>query len=355
MMRINPRITIMVFIPMSLLAFAANRMMDGIRKYHKASRSAAGKVTGFISEIFGSAQAVKVATAESHVLSRFWSLNETRKQAELRTRLYIELMHSIFWNSINLATGLVMILVGRQMQQGTFSIGDLALFVFYMGWVGDFIASSGMITASLKQSVISLGRLAKLLQGVPEESIVEHGPVYIRGDYPEVPYQPKTVEHRLDSLRVAGLTYKYPSTGRGVEGVDLHLKRGMFVVITGRVGSGKTTLLRTLLGLLPKDSGEILWNDRKVQDPAGFFVPPRSAYTPQVPLLFSESLRDNILMGLPEDCVNVEAALHIAVLEDNIASLDEGLETIVGTKGVKISGGQRQRAAAARMFVREPE
>jgi ATP-binding cassette subfamily B protein len=355
MLGINRRITVIVFVPLTILAFVANRMMDGVRVYHRASRRAAGKVTGFIGEIFGAAQAVKVATAESYVLSKFRVLNEIRKTAALKTQLFIELIHSVFWHSINLVTGFVMILVGREMQSGTFSVGDLALFVFYMGWVGDFVASIGRITASLKQSTISLGRIAKLLQSAPVNTIVEHGPVYLHGDYPEVPFYPKTADDQLQRLQVSGLSYKYPSTGRGIENVDLVLERGKFIIITGRVGSGKTTLLRALLGLLPKDSGEIVWNDKVVADPATFFVPPRSAYTAQVPLLFSESLRDNILMGLPEDRVNLPHALHTAVLEDDIASLDEGLETIVGTKGVKISGGQRQRTAAARMFVREPE
>ena len=77
-------------------------------------------------------------------------------------------------------------------------------------------------------------------------------------------------------------------------------------MITGRIGSGKTTLLRALLGLLPKDAGEIRWNGERVDDPATFFVPPRSAYTAQVPRLFSETLRDNILMGLPEDQVDLD-------------------------------------------------
>jgi ATP-binding cassette subfamily B protein len=355
MIRINQRITIIVFVPMFILAVAANRMMDGIRKYHRASRRAAGKVTGFIGELFGSAQAVKVATAEKHVMSRFRVLNEIRKKAALRAHLYHRMLHAIFWNSVNLATGLVMILVGREMQQGTFSIGDLALFTYYMGWVSDFITSIGTLTAALKQSVISLGRLSKLLQDTPVQTIVEPAPIYIRGPYPEIPYQQKTAAHRLDNLWVRGLTYLYPSTGRGISNIDLQMQRGDFVVITGRVGSGKTTLLRALLGLLPPQEGEILWNGALIQDPASFFVPPISAYTPQVPLLFSESLRDNILMGLPEDKHDLDAAIHTSVLDEDIVSFDDGLDTIVGTKGVKISGGQRQRAAAARMFVRDPE
>jgi len=137
--------------------------------------------------------------------------------------------------------------------------------------------------------------------------------------------------------------------------VDLRLERGSFTVITGRIGSGKTTLLRVLLGLLPKDSGGITWNGEPVEAPASFFVPPRSAYTAQVPLLFSESLRDNILMGLPEDRVAPSDAIYLAVMEQDVEELEDGLDTIIGTKGVKISGGQRQRTAAARMFVRDPE
>jgi ATP-binding cassette subfamily B protein len=136
--------------------------------------------------------------------------------------------------------------------------------------------------------------------------------------------------------------------------VDLHLEPGQFVVITGRIGAGKTTLLRTLLGLLPRDGGTVRWNGEPVADLAAWFRPPRCAYTPQVPRLFSDPLRDNILLGLPEGRVDLPAALHRAVLEPDVALLSEGLDTRVGPRGVRLSGGQVQRAAAARMFVRTP-
>src|SRR5690606_13012519 len=105
----------------------------------------------------------------------------------------------------------------------------------------------------------------------------------------------------------------------------------------------------------PAQAGTIAWNGTVVVDPASFFVPPRSAYIAQNPILFSESLRDNILMGLPEDRVDLAAAIHAAVLEPDLHQLAQGLETVVGPRGVKLSGGQRQRAAAARMFVRNAE
>ena len=118
---------------------------------------------------------------------------------------------------------------------------------------------------------------------------------------------------------------------------------------------GKTTLLRALLGLLPRDGGTIRWNGALIDDPATFLVPPQAAYTPQIPRLFSESLRDNILLGLPESSVDLPGAVRASVLERDLADLEDGLGTLVGPRGVKLSGGQVQRAGAARMLVRDAD
>jgi ATP-binding cassette subfamily B protein len=153
-------------------------------------------------------------------------------------------------------------------------------------------------------------------------------------------------------VEVCDLTYRHSESNRGIEDVSFTMQRGSFTVITGRVGAGKTTLLRALLGLLPAQSGAVRWNGQPIEAPSDFFIPPHSAYTAQVPRLFSATLRDNLLLGLPEDSVSIPAAIRNAVLEQDLAGLDHGLDTQVGPKGVKLSGGQIQRAAAARMFVR---
>ncbi len=178
---------------------------------------------------------------------------------------------------------------------------------------------------------------------------------------------------QLDTLEIQNLTYHHPSTDKGITGISMRIKRGQFVVITGRVGAGKTTLLRVLLGLLPHDAGEIRWNGMPVTDPAAFFRVPRAAYTAQVPRLFSDTLRENILLGIVNERTGealhedagiyddrrnaspLQWAIWQAVLEQDVATLEHGLETLVGPRGVRLSGGQVQRAAAARMFVREPE
>jgi ATP-binding cassette, subfamily B, bacterial len=193
------------------------------------------------------------------------------------------------------------------------------------------------------------------LHGAPAETLVQHRPVYLREPLPPLPTMVRTDADRLETLTVEGLTYRYPGTTRGIEAVTFQLVRGSFTVITGQIGSGKTTLLRGLLGLLPADSGAIHWNGHLVIQPDTFFIPPRSAYTPQTPRLFSDTLRENILLGLAEDRVDLPQAIHLAVLEPDLATLADGLDTVVGPRGVRLSGGQIQRAGAARMFVRQPE
>jgi ATP-binding cassette subfamily B protein len=84
-------------------------------------------------------------------------------------------------------------------------------------------------------------------------------------------------------------------------------------------------------------------------------IPPRCAYTPQVPVLFSETVRENILLGLETRPETMHEATRLAVLEPDVANLRHGLDTVVGPRGVRLSGGQVQRTAAARMFVREPD
>jgi len=136
--------------------------------------------------------------------------------------------------------------------------------------------------------------------------------------------------------------------------VSLTLKRGSFTVVTGPAGAGKTTMLRAILGLLPAQAGMVYWNDEAVSDRARFLVPPRSAYVPQVPRLFSESLRDNVLLGHP-DSSGLQSAVRTAVLDQDVALMPAGLDTKVGARGVRLSGGQVQRAAIARALVRGPD
>ncbi len=354
MLRINVQITLVVFIPLAIVIFIANFANNKITEFRRASRKATGKVTDFVGELFGAVQAVKVAGAEERTLSYLREINEERRKASLKDVLFTQVLDSAFRNTANLFTGLILLTAGSAMQAGNFSVGDLALFVYYLSWVTDFSAIIGDKIAWFKRLGVSIDRMVHLLQGTPAEKLVAYAPVYIGKDLPEVPVIERKPEDALQALEVHNLTYLFPDTGRGITDIDLHLNQGSFTVITGRVGSGKSTLLQALLGLLPAQTGEIFWNGTRVDQPGEFFVPPRSAYTPQVPLLFSQSLRENILLGYPETEVDLLGAVKMAVLENDLVEIPGGLSAQIGAKGVKLSGGQRQRAAAARMFVRQP-
>ena len=243
------------------------------------------------------------------------------------------------------------------MRRGSFTVGDFALFAYYLEWVGEFTAFFGALLANDRRAGVALTRMEALRGDGAAAALVAHRPLHLRGPLPALHPATRDEAESLRLLQVDGLSFQYPESGRGVTGVNLRLQRGQFVVVTGRVGAGKTTFLRALLGLLPRDAGAIHWNDAPVGDPATHFVPPRCAYTPQTPHLVSDTVRDNILLGLPEGHGDsgLARAIRAAVLEPDLAAMPRGLETPVGPRGVRLSGGQAQRVAAARMIVREAE
>ena len=352
---IDPLLTIGVFLPLLAIVALVSKMGKRIERFRKANQEAIGNVTGLLGEMFGAVQVVKAAGAEGRVVGHFRTINDARRRATLNDKVFNEFLESVSTNLANIGTGLILLMAAGQIREGAFRVGDFALFVSYLGGLSVAAGFVGQYLTQWRQIGVSVNRLTALMQDVPVTDLTRHGPVYLHGPYPDLPPVTSIGVDLLELLEVRGLTYRYPGTGRGIEDIAFTLPRGTMTVVTGRIGSGKTTLVRTLQGLLLSDSGEISWNGRTIDAPDTFFVPPRSAYTPQSPRLFSESLRDNILLGLPEDQVDLPGALHAAVMERDIDTLEDGLETMIGVRGVKLSGGQVQRSATARMFVRPAE
>lgn len=355
MTRINPSVTVMALVPLVIVGIIANIATSRIEHYRRASRQAAGRVTGFIGEFFGAVQAVKVASAEKNVVGHFHKINDERRVLTIREKLFDEVLGSLYRNTSTLGTGVILVLVGQSMRTGDFTLGDFSLFVYLLQSMGDLTTFGGMLWARYKQLNVSVKRMYRLMENAPVDALVQHTPIDLTGPLPDVTYPAKTASDQLNELVAERLTFHYPDSVNGIEDVSLKLNRGSLTVVTGRIGSGKTTLLRTLLGLLPMESGEIRWNGGIVANPADFFIPPRCAYTAQVPRLFSNTLRNNILLGLNRTDDDIYRAAKLAVMDRDLEQLDDDLETMVGARGVKLSGGQAQRTSAARMFIREPE
>lgn len=355
MVRIDVTVTLITIVPSILIITTVNFARRFIRRYRNAQRVATEKSTNFVNELFQSILAVKVARTESNVISHFHQLNDSRRKATIVDNLFNQLLRSISFSINHIATGIIMILVAEQMRDGSFTVGDFALFTTYVGDVARSGSLVGGIMAQHQRAKVSFNRMEGTVEEMPDEDLVKHTPVYLKEQQPPLVMPERTEADRLDELTVTNLTHLYDSATVGISDISFRVPAGSFTVITGRIGAGKTTLLQTLLGVLPKQAGEVRWNGEVVTDLKSFFVPPRCAYTPQAPKLFSEKLSDNILLGLPWNWDDLNRAIQLSVMESDLPTLEDGLDTVVGPRGVKLSGGQMQRTAAARMFIRNSD
>lgn len=370
LLSINARFTLLVFLPLVAIALVIQYAETRIKRYRSASRQATQQVTGLIGEIFTAVQAIQVAGSEITILNHLHRLSDLRRQCMVQDRVFTAVISSSLENLVGLGTGLILLVAAQsRFSSGDrlLNVGDFALFVYYLAFVTDFLSFLGDFLALTKQTEVSFERMGTLVKQSrvvesernPVERIIEYAPLYLPNLQGQVTKLPTIVQPNRDTsfqeLKALRLTYRYPGSDRGIAGINLTLQRGTLTVITGQVGSGKTTLLQVLLGLLPMQSGEVYWNGALIEHPDRFFVPPRSAYTPQVPQLFSNTLRENLLLGLQSREEELTEAIAQAVLDRDVAAMPEGLNTFIGSKGMRLSGGQLHRTAAARMLIRQPE
>ena len=415
--RIDPVITSLMFVPLLATVAIVAGLGGRIAAYRTAAREATEDVTGFLGETFHAVQSIKVAGAEGSMLTEFGRRNDRRRGLMVRDRTLESVTDALGMNMVNVATGVVLVMAaGSLARPGGLDVGQFALFTYLIAHVGAAAWHVGVHMAQLRQTGVSVDRMLDLMPGArladltrrqpleedaspPRATAAPPGPAPASAPATVSRRSPATVSRRSSAtaprrssapghapagtpplVSVRGLTHVFPgarpadvvgagggngsapedpvatpSHVPGIRDVDLDLHRGQFVVVTGRVGAGKTTLLRTVMGLLPAQAGTVSWQGTPLADPAATMVPPRAAYTPQVPRLFSMSLRANLVMGADAGDEQVHAALAAAAMARDVAAMPHGLDTLVGSRGMRLSGGQVQRAATARMLVHDPE
>lgn len=351
LLAVDAQLTILLFLPLIGIAWVANVMSNRIINNRKKSRKGSALVSSLLGDLFNNIQAIKVNGAERSVIARLLEYGEIRRKAMVKDSLIQELLWNISNNISGVGTALILIAAAGKIRAGTFSTADFVIFNYYIWNVISFFEWVGRQAARFQQSTVSLDRMLEMTGQSDDRFLFDVNRFNLKN--PPSPITEQPLAEPLKVLSVKNLTSTYRGEN-GVSDISFDLPAGEFLVITGRIGSGKSTLLKTLLGVKSKDSGEVLWNGQALPIEQGV-IPPQFSYTSQTPSLFSESIKDNILLGHERRPEVLERAFADSVLNEDLQQFEQNADTLIGTKGVKLSGGQKQRVAIARMLAHEAE
>jgi ATP-binding cassette subfamily B protein len=335
----------------------ATRTLDSrIKRYRAADRVAASAVSGLLGDVMAAATTVKVNNAIEPTIAQLHKLVDRRRRTAVRDRVLDESVWAFSQGAADVGLGLVLLSAAGAIASGRFSVGQLAVFSAYLGWLSFLPRMVGRMLARRKQVAVAFDRMSLLVANTESTNTVtkRHLPIGMRQQRNR-PQTQRPDRVPLDVLDVRNLTARYPS-GAGVGDISFSVRRGSFVVLTGPIGSGKSTLLRAVLGLAHQAdvAGEVAWNGVPLADRAAFLIPPNAAFLPQVPQLISDSVADNIALGIVDD-EQLSLALELAAVRADIDEMPDGAKTLIGPRGLRLSGGQRQRVATARALVHSPE
>ena len=350
------RAAAILIIPLLGVGIATRVLDTRIKEYRSADRAATEEVTGLLGDIMAAATTVKVNDASESMLKRLSALIDRRRYTAVRDRVLEEGVMAFSQGAADIGLGLVLLVSAAGIASGSFDLGTLALFTAYLGWLSFLPRMVGRVLARRKQAGVAFARMSKLVADeAPGNTVRPRSLPIDPGDLRTRPDVARPDRVQLDRLDVADLTVRYD--GRPVlTDIGFTVRRGEFVVITGPVGAGKSTLLRAVLGLAWQADveGSVRWNGVEIDDRAAFLIPPNAAFLSQVPQLISDSVADNVGLG-PVDPVELAVALQLSAIADDIDAMPDGIDTMIGPRGLRLSGGQRQRLATARALVHTPE
>ena len=350
LVRIDPWAAFAGMAPLLAVGWGNRAIAHLARRYRERARAASSDVSDFLAAAFEASLTVKVAGAQPNVLKRLDRLNATRSKAAVGDGVWNEVIWTVNGTMADVFVGVAVVVAAR----GVLTAGEVTQFFAYLAGMTWLPMRIGGLIAGRRRYQVSAERMTALvapgaLDDWPDP-LVEHRPLPVLGG-PAVAAPVRPSRQPLDVLEVSGLTV----ASRGLLDVDLKIACGELVVVSGPVGSGKSSLLRAVVGLLEIDRGDVRWNGRPIVDRAAFFVPPNCSYVAQVPRLFAESLADNLRLGHDLGDDELAAGIALAAFDDDVAQLPDGLGTLLGARGVRLSGGQVQRAAGARALAHAPE
>ena len=353
--RTSPDAAWLIAIPLVVVIAAGFVGGATLRARRVVAREAEARVSHVVADLADGVLTLQLGGGVPAGLRRLDEAFAIRAACDLAVYIVAEGLATLGSAAAGIGSALAVVALVPALASGVAGTGDLALVTGTVGALGFLPRVTSRLIAKSKNAEVSFVRMAALLPA--DRPLAERaGVVSGRGPVPIVRNPPRpgpdaaAPPRRAGRLQAAGIVARHP--GGGGVAADLSIGAGEFVVITGPVGGGKSTLLRAVLGLHPLLAGTIAWDGHVLDQPGLSLRSPRVAYVPQVPRLCSEPLRDAVLLGLDDGLL--DAALRAAQLTDDLVAFPHGLATVVGPRGVRLSGGQLQRVAVARSLVRRP-
>jgi len=343
MVSISPRLTLWTIVPIGVSLAVIQLFLKRLFDLQKQSQEELGEISDHVLGSFQGIATVQGFGAEEAFSDR---LHE-RNHAWLVTTMRLSVIRSLAFPLLGLAGGLAvfaLLYVGGPMAVvGPLSVGDLAAFATLIAALLPPLRSLGWMLSVLQRGKAALDRIFELLDEPIDRPEGEH-PVSQDGGSPP-------------SIAVRSLNFAYPDEpDRTVlTDVNLDVPASSVLGIFGRTGSGKSTLLHVLARLYDPPRGTVMVDESDITSLERGRWRSRLAVAPQRPFLFSETIAENIALGASFDIGAVEQAASDAALDADLHVFSDGLETVVGQRGIMLSGGQRQRVALARALMRRSD
>ena len=335
----NSKLTLIVLLPITISIILILLMVKKIEKHYNESRRKFTNLSEYVQESTDSIRTTKAYVGEKSQIDEFIRRNTSLKNTNFSV-IKIETIISIFMNlGIGIGMGLSILFGSKMVLNGEISVGDFVAFNGYMLVLQDPIRWIPWMVKHLKRFQVAYKRLDDFLNLKEEEiKISDYEPEDLKGD-----------------IIIKNLSYKYPDGSENVlKNIDVEIKEGKSLGIIGVIGSGKTTLMNLLLKLYKVPDGKIFIDGKDINQIKTDTIRHNICYITQDNFLFSSTLKDNInLFRDIYDDNDIIESTKSSMIYNEIEKMDNGLDTIIGEKGIDLSGGQKQRVAISRAFLNQ--
>ena len=342
MIEMSPKLTLAVVIPLPFVGGMGYLMARGIYPYYRDRQEALADVTGFTQENLNGIRTIQAMAQEENEIRRFYDSSTNYIKKFYRASRYQTFMQTYIGFLTTLSPMIILGYGGLLVIQGEIGIGEFTAFSAYLTMLVGQVSSIGF---SLSMFVAAAAGTARIFEVLDTEPEVKDADGLIK---------PDSIRGKLE---FKGLTYRYPDAGRDtLTDVSILLEAGKTVALLGRIGAGKSTVLKAAVRMVNTPPGQVYLDDKDICDYSIKELRQAITLVPQYAFLFSASVKENITYDDPKrEEELVMTAVRAAGLEEALNDLSDGVNTMVGERGITLSGGQKQRTTLARGLIRESE